>query len=69
MFLFLAGDKSLSQRMNPNIYPSSSLVAEGNGIYYTSIGETPKDKEYKDYFLFLLTTVEKVGQWGSIYPS
>lgn len=55
--------------MNPNIYPSSSLVAEGNGIYYTSIGETPKDKEYKDYFLFLLTTVEKVGQWGSIYPS
>lgn len=47
MFLFLAVDKILSKRMNPNIYPSSSLVAEGNGIYYTSVGETPEE-EYRN---------------------
>lgn len=46
--------------MNPSIYPSSSLVAEGNGIYYTSVGETPEE-EYTNYFLFLLVAVEKVG--------
>lgn len=60
MYLFLAVDKILSKRMNPSIYPSSSLVAEGNGIYYTSVGETPEE-EYTNYFLFLLVAVEKVG--------